>query len=148
MTTESGSHQRAPTEKFFSQGHTTQEQDPDSKVQGELAPIVRDVLDSEALRNLDPANSSLQHALDMLETLASWEPHMLVDWNHIPQGFNRGTSRRMKKHLSRMTSYCVVRDIRQKDIRVVTNFGLWVGVYTPIHHRSVSQYTPCVAVYT
>ena len=26
--------------------------------------------------------------------------------------------------------------------------GLWVGVYTPIHHRSVSQYTPCVAVYT
>ena len=28
----------------------------------------------------------------------------------------------MKRHLARMTSYCVVRDIRQKDIRVVTNF--------------------------
>lgn len=121
VSTERGEHKGPPAERSSAQC-SSMKQDPDSKVEGELSPIVRETLDAPALRSLDPGNSSLQHALDMLETLASWEPHMLVDWKSIPQGFNRGTSRRMKQHLARMTSYCVVRDIRQKDIRVVTNF--------------------------
>jgi len=82
---------------------------------------VKDTLDPEAVKALDPGNSSLRHALDMLQHLSEWEPHMLLSWDEIPSFFARGTSRRMIKHHARLIHYLVVRDIRQCDIKVVTN---------------------------
>ena len=96
--------------------------DLDSRVPGELAPIVDTTLDPAAVISLDPANSSLRHALDLLQSLKAWEPHMLLPWNDIPSFFARGTSRRMIKHHARMMHYKVVRAVDPHDIRVITNF--------------------------
>jgi len=95
--------------------------DMDARVPGFLAPIVSDTLDPDAILALDPGNSSLRHALAMLQDLSEWEPHMLVPWSEIPSFFARGTSRRMIKHHARLVHYLVVRDVRQSEIKVVTN---------------------------
>jgi len=94
----------------------------DERIPGHLAPIVRTTLDPEALCQLDTGNSSLRHAMDMLQSLESWKDHMIVPFEQIPNFFARGTSRRMLKHRARLLYYQVVRDVRQQDIRVVTNF--------------------------
>jgi len=96
--------------------------DPDARIPGELAPIVSSTLDPTAVLSLDPGNSSLKHALDLLQSLEAWEPHMLVPWDHIPSFFARGTSRRMRKHHARLMHYRVIRAVDPHDIKVVTNF--------------------------
>ena len=79
-------------------------------------------MDLDALKEMAPANSSLHHYVDMLRTLSAWDEHMLTSFDDIPPHFARGTSRRMRKHLARLTYYKVVRAVNTRDIRVVTNF--------------------------
>jgi len=100
----------------------TDNRDPSERVPGLLAPIVQSTLDPEALCSLDPDNLSLRHAMHLLRSLDAWKEHMLIPFHDIPKFFARGTSRRMIKHHSRMLHYRVVRDVRQSDIKVVTNF--------------------------
>lgn len=95
--------------------------DMDAKVPGLLAPIVHDTMDLEAVRMLNPANSSLQHDIDMLQSLEAWKPHLLIPLEEIPHHFRRGTSRRMIKHHARLMHYGVTRTLDREHIRVIAN---------------------------
>ena len=105
---EDGSHVGCPTKP--------------SNLRGQLGDICPTTIDLEVIRSFAPASSDLHHLLDMCEKLQAWEPHMLCLFNEIPPAFSRGTSRRMLKHMARMTSCGVIRTVDPHDIRCVTNF--------------------------
>ena len=93
-----------------------------SKLRGQLGDICPTVIDLEVIRSFAGASSDIHHLLDMCQNLQAWEPHMFCLFDDIPHAFSRGTSRRMLKHMARMTVCGVVRTINLRDIKCVTNF--------------------------